>query len=136
MDGDHQHAEHVPACDRGVRLLDVTARGTLVQASRLVAPYSRYCAAQGVCRGDTMVTPDGSKVLLTREVSSGGDTSAAVIEVSTRTGQSVAIVTPVVGSLTPGPLCEPLWTDSSGEQVVSYCAHGEKYDRGHVSPST
>jgi hypothetical protein len=118
----------------GVRLLNVTARGTLVQASRLIAPYSRYCAARGVCRGDTMATPDGSKVLLTREVSSGGNTSAAVIEVSTRTGQSVAIVTPIVGSLTPGPLCEPLWTDSSGDQVVSYCAHGEKYDRGHISP--
>jgi hypothetical protein len=117
----------------GVRLLDVTAPGTLVQASRLVIPYSRYCAARGVCRGDTMVTPNGSKVLLSEEVSSRGDTSAAVIEVSLRTGRTVAIVAPVVSSLTPGPLCEPLWSDSSGEQVVSYCAHAEKYDRGHVS---
>jgi hypothetical protein len=39
----------------------------------------------------------------------------------------------------PGPLCEPLWTDPSGEQVVSYCGYGdqghdETYDNGHVSP--
>lgn len=122
--------------DAGIRLLDVTAPGTLVTASRLVVPYSRYCQGRGVCRDDPVLTPDGSKVLVTREVSSGGDTTASVAEISARTGRTVAVVAPPSRTLTPGPLCEPLWTDASGTQVVTYCAHAEIYNRGRVGPVT
>ena len=34
----------------GLRVLDVTAPGNLLQASRLVVPYGRYCAACGGAR--------------------------------------------------------------------------------------
>lgn len=83
-----------------------------------------------------MITPDGSKVIVTKTVTGQADTTASVLEYSTRTGQVVATVAPPLTSLTPGPLCQELWTDPSGEQVMAWCQHGEKYDQGHVSPVT
>jgi hypothetical protein len=29
-----------------------------------------------------------------------------------------------------------VWTGPSGEQVMAWCQHGEKYDRGQVGPVT
>jgi hypothetical protein len=59
-----------------------------------------------------------------------------VVEYSARTGQALANVAPPVSSSFPGPVCVPLWSDPSGEQVITYCGHAEKYDRGHVSRIT
>jgi hypothetical protein len=126
----------------GVRLLDVTAPGSMLQASRLIIRLSRYCASSGVCRDDPLVTPDGSKVLVTEDLVSPGSSGhpqqenfvGSVTEISTRTGQVLAAVAPPVTAPFPGPLCEPLWTDPSGAQVVSYCEHGETYDNGQVRP--
>ena len=30
----------------------------------------------------------------------------------------------------------PLWSNPAGEQVLSYCGHGERYDHGHISRIT
>ena len=131
--GDNPHPPGI-----GIRVLDVTAPGTLLQASRLVVRYGRYCtAANGACQDGQLITPDGSKVLVTNVMARGQDYMDSVVEYSARTGQSLAAVVPGVSTPYAGPPCVPLWTDPAGEQVMSYCGgHGERYDRGHVSPVT
>ncbi len=131
--GDNPHPPGI-----GIRALDVTAPGTLLQASRLVVRYGQYCAAgNAACQDGQLITPDGFKVLVTRVVARGQDYTDSVLEYSARTGQSLAAVVPEVNTPYAGPPCVPLWTDPSGEQVMSYCGgHGERYDRGHVSPVT
>jgi len=32
--------------------------------------------------------------------------------------------------------CQPMWTDPSGKQVVSWCRGGVRYDQGRVNPIT
>ena len=120
----------------GIRLLDVTARGTLLQASRLIVEYSRYCQAGGRCEDDPVLTPDGSTVMVSKGIVRGSVYTDSVVEYSTRTGQLLADVAPPVSSALPGTACLPLWTDPSGEQVITSCGHPEKYDRGHVEPIT
>jgi hypothetical protein len=126
----------------GIRVLDVTAPGNLLQASRLVVGYSRYCAARGGCRDDPVLTPDGSTLIVPRavclracgaaEVMQAGVFTDSVVEYSSRTGKVIAAVAPPVTSSFPGTLCEPVWTDPSGVQVVTSCGHPLWYDRGHV----
>jgi hypothetical protein len=132
----------------GMRLLDVTAPGTILRASRLVISYTRYCASLAVCRDSALVTPDGSAILVDRTLVASGsdyhpggsgnfqqvDYTGSVAEVSTRTGQVLAVVTSPVTTQFPGPVCVPLWTDPSGEQVVTSCVHPELYNRGRVGP--
>jgi prolyl-tRNA editing enzyme YbaK/EbsC (Cys-tRNA(Pro) deacylase) len=121
----------------GIRVLDVTARGNLLQASRLVIPYGQYCSATGACQDGQLITPDGSKVLLTRVVAAGQNYADTVVEYSARTGQPLADVMPTIRTPYAGPPCVPLWTDPSGEQVISFCGgHGERYDHGHLSRIT
>jgi hypothetical protein len=127
----------------GLRVLDVAAPGNLVQASRLVVAYGRYCAAYGGCRDDPVITPDGSAVIVPRvvcvracgayQVNPNGVFTVSVAEYSTQTGRMIAYVATPVTSSFPGTLCEPVWTDPSGVQVVTSCGHPEWYDRGHVS---
>jgi hypothetical protein len=117
----------------GIRVLDVTARGTLLGASRLVVSYGRFCAAYGGCQDGPVITPDGSRVIVPRAVQEGSVYTDSVVEYSTRTGQALASVAPPVSSSFPGTLCVPLWTDPSGEQVVTSCGHPEKYDHGHIT---
>jgi hypothetical protein len=130
----------------GIRVLDVTAPGNLLRASRLIVGYSRYCAASGGCRNDPLITPDGSTVMVSKvtcrracaaaEVNPSGVFTDSVVEYSIRTGQPTANVAPPVTSSFPGTLCVPVWTDPSGVQVVTSCGHPELYDRGHVSRIT
>jgi prolyl-tRNA editing enzyme YbaK/EbsC (Cys-tRNA(Pro) deacylase) len=121
----------------GIRVLDVTAPGNLVQASRLIIPYGQYCAATEACQDDPLITPDGSKVMVTRVVAVGDNYADTVVEYSARTGQRLADVMPTIRTPYTGPPCVPLWTDPSGEQVISFCGgHGERYDHGHLSQVT
>jgi hypothetical protein len=124
----------------GIRILDVTAPGTVLQASRLIVPYRRYCAANAGggwgCDGDPVITPDGSKVMVTKGVREGVAYTDSVVEYSTRTGQALAYVAPPVSSAFPGTLCVPVWTNPSGEQVITLCGHPEKYDQGRVTSIT
>jgi hypothetical protein len=60
----------------------------------------------------------------------------SVVEYSTRTGRALASVAPPVNSAFPGTLCVPLWTNPSGEQVITLCGHFQKYDHGHVTRVT
>jgi hypothetical protein len=120
----------------GLRVLDVTAPGNLVQASRLVVAAGRYCAAQGAWCASPVITADGSKIMVGRSTVQGSRYSNSVMEFATRTGRAVAVVTPVIINGFPGRPCVPLWSNPAGEQVLSYCGHGERYDHGHISPIT
>jgi hypothetical protein len=114
----------------GVRLLDVTAPGSLIQASRLIIPY---CASGKVCAEGPLITPDGSRVLATR-VTLSNTITTNVEEYSARTGQALAAVTQAARSSGGVFVCEELWTDPSGAMVVSYCGRAEIYAGGHVAP--
>jgi len=130
----------------GLRVLDVGAPGNLLRASRLIVGYSRFCTAFGGCRDDPVITPDGSVVIVpvavcvracgAAESNPNGVFTDSVVEYSVRTGQTIAYVATPVTSSFPGTLCEPVWTDPSGVQVVTSCGHPEWYDRGHVSRIT
>jgi hypothetical protein len=121
----------------GMRVLDVTAPGNLLKASRLVVAYTRYCAAFGACQDFQLLTADGSKLLVTRVAGPSGNYTDSVLEYSVRTGQRLAQVIPTVHTPYAGPPCQALWSDPSGEQVVSFCGeHGELYDHGHLSRIT
>jgi hypothetical protein len=130
--GDNPHPPGI-----GMRVLDVTAPGNLLKASRLVVQYSRYCETTGAaCQDGQLLTADGSKLLVTRVVG-GHDYTDSVLEYSVRTGQRLAQVIPTVHTPYGGPPCVALWTDPSGEQVISFCGeHGELYDHGNLSRIT
>jgi hypothetical protein len=121
----------------GIRVLDVTAPGNLLQISQLIIPYGQYCAALGACQDGQLITADGSKMLVTRVVAVGQNYADSVVEYSARTGQRLADVMPTIRTPYAGPPCVPLWTDPSGEQVISFCGgHGELYDQGRLSRVT
>jgi hypothetical protein len=122
----------------GLRVLDVAAPGNLLQASRLVVPYGRYCGVIGAaCQDGQLITPDGSRVLVTKVVGPDGDYTDSVVEYSVRTGEQLARVIPTVRTPYAGPPCVPLWTNPSGKQVISFCGgHGERYDHGRLSRVT
>jgi hypothetical protein len=133
-------AENPHPAGIGIRLLDVGASGTLLEASRLIVPYTRYCAANARggwgCLGDPVLTPDGSKVMVAKGTREGSVYTDSVVEYSTQTGRALANVAPPVSSPFPGTLCVPLWTNPSGGQVVTLCGHPEKYDHGRVTSIT
>ena len=104
----------------GVRLLDLAARGTLVQASRLLIPF---CTPAQLCTFSPLITPDGSKLLAINIVLDARLT-ITVEEYSTRTGRALAAVTSPVTTTPGSQACEPLWTDPSGEQVAAFCGQG------------
>ncbi len=74
------------------------------------------------------------QIMVGRAIAQGTRYTNSVVEFATRTGRLLAVVAPVVTSGFPGKVCVPLWSDPSGEQVMSYCGHGERYDHGRISP--
>ncbi len=121
----------------GIRVLNVAAPGNLLRASRLVVSYGRYCGARAACQDGQLITPDGSRVLVTRVTGPDQHYTDSVVEYSVRTGQRLAQVMPTVRTPYAGPPCVPLWTNPSGKQVISFCGgHGERYDHGRLSRVT
>jgi hypothetical protein len=64
--GDNRHPPGL-----GLRVLNIDAPGNLLQASRLVIPYGQYCGATAACQDGRLLTPDGSKMLVTRVAADG-----------------------------------------------------------------
>jgi hypothetical protein len=122
----------------GLRVLNVAAAGNLLQASRLVVAYSRYCLTLGGCQAGQLLTADGSRLLLTRTTGTLETYYVNNLLVySVRTGQRLAALAPTIRAEGAGPPCVPLWSNPSGRQVISFCGgHGEKYDHGHLSRIT
>jgi hypothetical protein len=76
-------------------------------------------------------------VLVTRVVGPDQHYTDSIVEYSVRTGRQLAQVMPTVRTPYAGPPCVPLWTNPSGQQVISFCGgHGERYDHGHLSRLT
>lgn len=122
----------------GYRVLDIAARGNLLQASRLVVAYSRYCLTRGGCQDGQLLTADGTRLLLTRTTGTLETYYVNnLLAYSVRTGQRLAALAPTIRAEGAGPPCVPLWSNPSGQQVISFCGgHGEKYDHGRLSRIT
>lgn len=127
-----------------VRLLDTRAPGTDLLTSKQLIPASALSADGGY----PLITPDGSKVIATNYTtgSAGQDPVAGLVEeFSARTGHLLASVTHrfSASSDAAGLWCVPMWTNSAGTHVVSFCgAPGSyktgvvTYDNGHIASST
>lgn len=106
----------------GIRLLDTSAQGSDLLASRRLIPvpdqsaFGAFSALSGL-----LITPDGSKVFATAVSGLPDHPSAEVVEFSARTGQALAVVTPRADESGMGTSCLPLWTDPSGEQLTAEC---------------
>jgi hypothetical protein len=121
----------------GYRVLNIATPGNLLQASRLIVAYGRYCGYLSACQDGQLLTADGSRVLLTRTAGPSGHYTDNVLGFSVRTGQLRASLAPTLHTPYAGPPCVPLWSNPSGTRVVSFCGgHGERYDHGHLSRIT
>jgi len=100
-------------------------RGSLLTASRLVVPYGRYCPPDGGCQQGQLLTADGARILLTRTVGALGNYTNNLGEYSVRTGRRLAALAPTIHAPGAGPPCVPLWSDPSGQQVISFCGGTE-----------
>jgi hypothetical protein len=115
----------------GVRLLDISATGRLLPASRLLI---RYCPSSQVCAAGPVITADGSTVFATNLVLSRTIRSR-VEKYSVRTGQPLAAVTPLAGVANGGTACELLWTDPAGMQLTVFCGTTGVVAGGHFNPA-
>jgi hypothetical protein len=106
----------------GIRLLDTSARGSDLLASRRIIPvpdqtaFGAFSALSGL-----LITPDGSTVFATAVSGLPDQPRAEVVEFSARTGRALAVVTPRADESGMGTSCLPLWTDPSGEQLTAEC---------------
>jgi hypothetical protein len=127
-----------------VRLLDTRAPGTDLLTSKQLIPASTLSADGGY----PLITPDGTKVIATNYTAgSAGQPPVAglVEEFSARTGHLLASVTHrfSASSDAAGVWCVPMWTNSAGTHVVSFCGAPGSYetgvvtfDNGHIASST
>jgi hypothetical protein len=109
----------------GLRLLDTTAPGSDLLASRLVIPASvRFGALRGI--NDPVISSAGTVVFATMISPAGGNPVAAVVEFSVATGHPLRAVTPQAGASGMGTWCGALWTNPPGSQALAACgAQGE-----------
>jgi hypothetical protein len=116
----------------GVRLLDITATGRLLPASRLLI---RYCPSSQMCTGGPVITADGATVFATNLVLS--TTIRSRVEAySARTGQPLTAVTPLADVADSGGVaCQPLWADPSGVQLTVFCGTTGVVTNGRFSPA-
>jgi hypothetical protein len=115
----------------GLRLLDIAARGTLIQASRLLIPY---CLSTQVCVNAPLISPDGSKVVATN-LALGTGVTTTIEEYSARTGVALGAVTPAVTTSRGNQACEALWADPSGERLAVFCGQGFVTDGTRFTPA-
>lgn len=118
----------------GIRLLNVTARGTNLLASRLLVP------AVTTFRG---LTSPSLQFVTTRGVfadMAGGQrrTLVAIVEFSATTGRPMRIVRPAVNpapSASGALLCGVAWADRSGEHLITQCgSHQYRIDGTNATP--
>jgi hypothetical protein len=117
---------------RGVRVLDTRNHGSILQASRLVVPVSTLTDDGGAY---PVITADGSKILVSYDVLMNPFPASYVGEFSVRTGKLLANVLPASSGDFGGEVCQAVWTDASGRQVVSSCSNGagDMLYNGHTS---
>jgi hypothetical protein len=104
-----------------VRILDTTAPGSSLLASKLVVTFPDHPGVLTLdVAGNTLITPDGSKIVaptmtLAREPSFA--TALQIIEFSARTGKTVRSLDQFRFD-SPGPYQNVLWTSPSGATLI------------------
>jgi hypothetical protein len=115
----------------GVRLLDTSAPGSDLLASRRIIPVPDRTGFGNFSElSSVLITPDGSRVFGTVGFGYPDNPVAEVVEFSARTGQALAVVTPRAGESGMGSSCMALWTDPSGDRLTAEC--GELHAAGTI----
>ena len=97
-----------------VRLLDTTAPGGSLRASRAAVTFVGHGQVKTGPIGNSIITPDGTKIVTVASRTRGG--RSEVMEFSVRTGQPV--IPPPAGNTTSLGPWDVLWADSSGRTVI------------------
>jgi len=105
----------------GLRLLDTTAPGSGLLASRLVIPASARVGALRMTFSSPLIAPGGTVVFVTMVSHPGVNAQAAVVEFSADTGRPLGVVTPLTGESGMGTWCGALWADPSGRRALAAC---------------
>ena len=97
-----------------VRLLDTTAPGGSLRASRAAVTFVGHGQVKTGPIGNSIITPDGTKIVTVASRARGS--RSEVMEFSVRTGQPV--IPPPAGNTTSLGPWDVLWADSSGRTVI------------------
>jgi Protein of unknown function (DUF4232) len=117
----------------GLRLLDTTAPGTNLLASRLLIPASvRVGGLTGLAY--PLINSAGTVVFATMVTHAHGNPRAAVVEFSATTGRPLGIVTPLVGESGMGTWCGALWVNPSGSRALAACRVQGEISQGRFTP--
>lgn len=103
-----------------VRLLDTTARGGSLRSSKPVVTFAppRPGGLKDGPKGNTLVTPDGSKIVgVTWPTPGSAHSRSQVTEFSAHTGKAVRTLDPWSFNGPPGEQ-DVLWTDATGRTVI------------------
>jgi hypothetical protein len=119
-----------------VRLLDTTAPGTGLLASRPLVPSCANPYGMVCVPFSPLITPDGSKVFATVLFNGNDDLVAQMEEFSVRTGRVLALITPAVSSQRGNTMCQVLWTDPGGSRLTAFCGRAGVIAGGRFSPAT
>jgi hypothetical protein len=103
-----------------VRVLDTAAPGASLQAAKLVVAFPNKAGALTLGSENTLITPDGSKIVvgtMTQAPKSPYATALEITEFSVRTGKIVRSLDRFrFGS--PGPYQDVLWSNASGTTLI------------------
>jgi len=107
-----------------VRLLDTTAAGSSLRASRLVLSFTgtRVAEAFPFLEGpDVIITPDGSRIVATTAtpISHPARTRLALSEFSAGTGAPIAVLNPLTVAGNDDFLRPPLWSSPDGSTLIT-----------------
>ncbi len=97
-----------------VRLLDTTAPGGSLRAARAAVSFAGHGQAKTGPTGNSIITPDGTKIVTVASRARGG--RPEVMEFSVRTGQPV-LPPPAGNTASLGPW-DVLWAGSSGRTLI------------------
>jgi len=103
-----------------VRLLDTTSPGGSLRATRAAVSFVGHGQVKTGPIGNTIITPDGTKIVTVASRTRGG--RSGVMEFSVRTGQPV--IPPPAGNITSLGPWDVLWSDSSGRTLVVQAQSG------------
>jgi hypothetical protein len=104
----------------GLRLLDVTAPGTNLLASRVLVPASvRVGGLTGL--DNPLINVDGTVVFATMTSGVQSGPQSAVVEFSAITGRPVGVVTPLADESGHGAWCGAVWVNPSGSRALAAC---------------
>jgi hypothetical protein len=117
-----------PDADVAVRLLDTTVPGSDLATSRVVARFRNADGVQTIDPGNTIVTPDGTKIVIPtmRTTYPRATVDLALTEFSTRTGRPVDVLDPWQlrgnGATTWQNV---LWSNPSGSTLIVMAPPGK-----------